>query len=67
MTQIELDMIERGYWKSEFSGKWYQKVYKNSERKIYNWLEIIDEETLDVLELGGIPEIGICGYDLMND
>lgn len=67
MTPNEWYMYESGYWKSEHSGKWYQKVYKNAERKIYNWLEIIDEDDIFDLENGIIPEMGVCGYDLMDD
>lgn len=56
------DLDKAGYWKSELSGIWYEKVfkkayksYKPGELKIYNWVPVQDEKAIECLEDGMVP------------
>ena len=63
--QDELRMVDQGYWYSFFTGTWYQKVYKNKE--IYNWVPVANTEDIELLEMGIIPELETCGYDIHQE
>lgn len=49
------DLEKAGYWKSEYSGKWYEKVYKDNSKRIYNWVPVGDEKAIECLEEGMVP------------
>lgn len=56
------DLEGAGYWKSEETGIWYEKVfkkayrsYKAGEMKIYNWVPVEDEKAIECLEEGFVP------------
>lgn len=60
------EQIDAGYWHSEWSGKWYQKYYKNKERTIYGWGEVTSEDDLWYLNEGDLPRYEPCGYDKLQ-
>lgn len=58
LSERDLDLFDpekAGYWKSEYSGKWYEKVYKDSSKIIYNWVPVQDEKAIECLEEGMVP------------
>lgn len=56
------DLSKAGYWRSDETGIWYEKVYKKpyrdykkGELKLYNWVAVEDELAIELLEDGMVP------------